>query len=225
VLIANALTEGKDRMELIGKRLGWGLLMAALLPLSSARAQHLAGVPVDSAAAAEGATAPALKAGDHGPLRIEVSVSERRLRVVQGDEVVKTYPVAVGQPKHPTPRGQFSIRRLIWNPRWVPPDAGWARGKSPREPGDPKNPMGRVKLFFSEPDYYIHGTENHGSLGQAESHGCVRMANDDVVELARLVMERGGQPRPPTWFHRILNVVRSTSEVRLTSPVTVVVTG
>jgi lipoprotein-anchoring transpeptidase ErfK/SrfK len=158
-----------------------------------------------------------------GPLRLEVSVSERTLRVIDGEEVVKSYQVAVGQSAHPTPKGRFSIRRIIWNPRWVPPNAGWARGKTPKEPGDPNNPMGRVKLFFSEPDYYIHGTENQASLGRAESHGCVRMANSDVVELAQLVMERGGQPRPESWFHRILHVVRSTNEVRLTDPITVIV--
>jgi lipoprotein-anchoring transpeptidase ErfK/SrfK len=219
--MSNALIEG-FRMNLIGKRLGWGLMIAALLPLTSARAQELAGVPVDSVPT-DGAL-PAATANT-GPLRLEVSVSERRLRVMQGDEVVKTYPVAVGQPKHPTPRGSFAIRRMVWNPRWVPPDAGWAKGKKPRAAGDPQNPMGRVKLFFSEPDYYIHGTENHESLGQAESHGCVRMANDDVVELARLVMERGGQPRPESWFRRVLNVVHSTSEVRLSTAIPVTVTG
>lgn len=203
------------------------VLLAALLPLSGANGQTaspvgLAGEEIAPApAAAPGATttAPAVAR----PLRLEVSVSGRTLRVIDGDEVVKSYTVAVGQSAHPTPRGSFAIRRVIWNPRWVPPKAGWARGKTPKEPGDPNNPMGRVKLFFSEPDYYIHGTENQASLGRAESHGCVRMANSDIVELAKLVMDRGGQPRPQSWFHRVLNVVRSTSEVRLSSPVSVLV--
>ena len=201
--------------------------LAALLPLSAGNAQTtsavgLAGEEIAPPPAASSVPASAAAAR---PLRLEVSVSGRTLRVIDGDEVVKTYTVAVGQSAHPTPRGSFAIRRVIWNPRWVPPKAGWARGKTAKEPGDPNNPMGRVKLFFSEPDYYIHGTENQASLGRAESHGCVRMANSDVVELAKLVMERGGQPRPQSWFHRILNVVRSTSEVRLSSPVSVLVVG
>jgi lipoprotein-anchoring transpeptidase ErfK/SrfK len=201
-----------------GMKIRWALALAALVPLSGAQAQ------TDSALSLAGdEMAPATAPAPAGPLRLEVDVSQRTLRVIEGDEVVRSYPVAVGASSHPTPRGRFSIHRIVWNPRWVPPDAGWARGKTAKEPGDPENPMGRVKLFFSEPDYYIHGTENQASLGRAESHGCVRMANSDVVELAKLVMEHGGQPRPQSWFHRILNVVRSTSEVRLSDPVTVIV--
>lgn len=157
------------------------------------------------------------------PLRLEVSLEERRLYVLQGEEVRASYSVAVGKPNHPTPAGEFRIRRVIWNPRWVPPKAGWAKGKKPRGPGDPANPMGRVKMFFQEPDYYIHGTNNEQSLGGAESHGCIRMANEDVVQLAQLVMEHGGEPREPSWFQRILNRVRRSSEVRLSEPVTVVI--
>lgn len=157
------------------------------------------------------------------PLRLEVSLSERALSVYQGEELVKQYPVAVGKPAHPTPNGSFQIQRVIWNPRWVPPDAQWARGKQPRAPGDPLNPMGRVKMFFRTPDYYIHGTHQEDSLGQAESHGCVRMRNPDVIELAQLVMQHGGEPREPGWFQRVLNRVRSTSEVRLSQPVQVVI--
>lgn len=152
-------------------------------------------------------------------IRLEVSVSERQLRVFEGDEVVRSYPVAVGKAKYPTPRGRFAIRRMIWNPRWVPPDSEWAKDETAKEPGDPENPMGKVKIFFREPDYYIHGTDAEESLGRAASHGCVRMANSDAVELARLVMEHGGENRPPSWFKRIINFVRSTQEVRLSQPV------
>jgi murein L,D-transpeptidase YcbB/YkuD len=158
-----------------------------------------------------------------GAVSVVVDLSDRQLYVQQGDSVVRTYRVAVGTDDHPTPRGGFRVRRMIWNPRWVPPDAAWARGKRPREPGSPLNPMGKVKIFFSEPDYYIHGTRQEDSLGQAESHGCVRMRNEEVAELARIVMESGGAPRPPTWWRRILNRVTHTEEVRLTSPVSVTV--
>jgi len=150
---------------------------------------------------------------------ITVDLSERTLYVMRGEEVEREYRVAIGQPRHPTPTGSFNVRRLVWNPRWVPPDAEWAREKRAREPGDPRNPMGRVKIFFQAPDYYIHGTRETDSLGQAESHGCVRMRNDDVIALARLVMEHGGEPRSPGWFQRVINRVRSTQDVRLSQPV------
>jgi murein L,D-transpeptidase YcbB/YkuD len=153
------------------------------------------------------------------PLRLSVDLSERTLTVVRDGEVSATYPVAIGQPRHPTPTGEYRVRQIVWNPRWVPPDAGWARGRRPRAPGDPRNPMGRVKLFFHEPDLYIHGTHEVDSLGEAESHGCIRMRNSDVIELARLVMANGGAPRDPSWFRRVLNRVRSTQQVGLTQPV------
>jgi lipoprotein-anchoring transpeptidase ErfK/SrfK len=195
-----------------------GVLLGALPLAALGQEVPLAGAPGEGAG-----DAPAAEANEAGPLRLEVSLSGRELRVIQGSEVLETYPVAVGKSGHSTPQGQFSIRRLVWNPRWVPPRAEWARGKTPKEPGDPNNPMGRVKLFFAEPDYYIHGTIDEQSLGEAASHGCVRMANEDVVELARLVMEHGGEPRPPSWFQRVVNYVRSTKEVRLSNPVSVTV--
>jgi lipoprotein-anchoring transpeptidase ErfK/SrfK len=148
-------------------------------------------------------------------VRLEVSLSERVLIAHRGEEEVGRYRVAVGKSTHPTPTGTFRVRRIIWNPGWVPPKAPWARGKTPKAPGEPGNPMGRVKIFFQEPDYYIHGTPEEESLGSAASHGCLRLANDDVIELAKLLMEHGGEARPPGWFQRVLNRVRSTEEVRL----------
>ncbi|MDP9347650.1 MAG: L,D-transpeptidase [Gemmatimonadota bacterium] len=152
-----------------------------------------------------------------------VDLSERMLYVMRGDEVVGDYQVAVGKPEHPTPTGEFRIRRLVWNPRWVPPEAKWARGKRARAPGDPRNPMGRVKIFFSDPDYYIHGTREVDSLGEAESHGCVRMRNADVIALAKTVMETGGARREPAWYKRVVNRVTRTQEVRLSNAVRVTV--
>ena len=178
-----------------------------------------------------GAAAPAMAGGrDSGTARasaaaadfsLTIDLSDRKLYVMEGDEVVDSYSVAVGQARHPTPRGSFTARRIVWNPRWVPPDARWARDKKPLPAGDPRNPMGRVKIFFSDPDYYIHGTRDVDSLGEAESHGCVRMRNSEVIALAKRVMEHGGSSRDPGWFRRVLNRVTATQEVRLSEPVTV----
>src|SRR5688572_10249507 len=82
-------------------------------------------------------------------LRLEVDLSARTLHVIEGGEVTQSYPVAIGKPSYPTPKGNFRIRRIIWNPRWVPPDSKWARNKTAKGPGEAGNPMGRVKIFFS----------------------------------------------------------------------------
>ncbi|HUP88207.1 MAG TPA: L,D-transpeptidase, partial [Longimicrobiales bacterium] len=147
------------------------------------------------------------------------------LSVVQDGEVVGSYSIAIGKASYPTPKGSFSIRRIIWNPRWVPPDSKWAKDKKPAAPGAANNPMGKVKIFFSEPDYYIHGTKLVDSLGEAESHGCLRMRNSDVVELATKVMEAGGKPVEAGWVRRMVNFVRSTREVRLTTAVPIAIHG
>jgi len=169
--------------------------------------------PVDYRALRESAT-----------LSLRVDISERKLYVERPGEPVRTYDVAVGSPKHPTPRGSYAIGRVIWNPSWVPPDSDWAKDAKAAAPGDPNNPMGRVKMYFREPAYYIHGTNDESSLGRAVSHGCIRMGNDDVIELARLVMEHGGEPRDGGWFEQILERFRSTEEVRLSTPVSIEIT-
>jgi murein L,D-transpeptidase YcbB/YkuD len=80
--------------------------------------------------------------------------------------------------------------------------------------------MKRVKLFFSEPDYYIHGTDADDSLGKAESHGCLRMNTGDATELAQLVMTRGGSPMPEPWYRRIFRR-RTTKVVYLKEPIAI----
>jgi lipoprotein-anchoring transpeptidase ErfK/SrfK len=126
------------------------------------------------------------------PLRLSVSLSSRELRVIDHGEVVKTYGVAVGRPSHPTPTGTFRIGDIVWNPSWTPPPTDWARNKKYQPPGAAANPMQGVKIYFKAPYYYIHGTNAPGSIGEAASHGCLRMTEDDAVALAHRIENAGG---------------------------------
>jgi L,D-transpeptidase ErfK/SrfK len=135
-----------------------------------------------------------------GSMRLRVDLSERRLYVIEGGKVVKSYPVAVGRRSHPTPTGRFRTGRIVWNPGWVPPNSRWARGMRPRAPGDPRNPMQGVKIYFREPAYYIHGTNDPASIGRAVSHGCIRMTPGDARALARRIQRHGGSV--PLVIHR-----------------------
>jgi lipoprotein-anchoring transpeptidase ErfK/SrfK len=157
-------------------------------------------------------------------LRIEVDLSTRLLSAWTGSEIVRTYKVSVGMPDEPTPTGTFQIRKLVWNPAWHPPNETWAQGKEPKAPGDPENPMQRVKIFFKEPDYYIHGTPAVDSMGHAKSHGCVRMTPADVTDLAKLVMSHGGQPKPEPWYRRLFRR-RTPDVVVLSKPIPIRVTS
>jgi murein L,D-transpeptidase YcbB/YkuD len=158
------------------------------------------------------------EAPDSPTLRIEVDVAARQLYVVEGGQVTRMYDVTVGKPGHTTPTGSYRITWLEWNPTWTPPNSPWARGKRAMGPG-PENPMGRVKLFFRQPAYYVHGTAADEEIGAAASHGCVRLRNEDVIELGRLVMEHGGEARPAGWFRRVIDRFRDTERVGLSTPV------
>jgi hypothetical protein len=117
-------------------------------------------------------------------VEVVVNVPAGRLELLRGDSLVRSYPVSVGSARYPTPVGSYLLATVIWNPWWrPPPESDWARDRKPEPPG-PGNPMGRVKLHMDEL-IFIHGTTSEGRLGAPASHGCIRMSNADVVDLAR----------------------------------------
>lgn len=134
---------------------------------------------------------------------IIIDTSDKQLRVIKGTDTVKNYPISVGTKKYPTPIGSFRIHQIDFNPNWTPPEGDWAKDKKPEKPGSKKNPMGRARIVYQMP-YTIHGTKDLNSLGEAESHGSVRMANDQVIELARMIMQETGTIKPESWFQEVL---------------------
>ncbi len=98
---------------------------------------------------------------------INVHVDTRILTLVSNQQI-KTYPVAVGRPATPTPPGEWTIVQKALNPGG-PFGARWMR------------------LSIAWGGYGIHGTNNPSSIGKAVSHGCVRMYNQDVIEVYDLV--------------------------------------
>lgn len=166
---------------------------------------------------------PAKAALGDPPARVVADLSARRLSILEGDEVVESFPVAIGKGSKPTPTGNYRIRKIVWNPAWIPPDSKWAKGKKPQPPGAKDNPMKLVKIFFREPDYYIHGTNAPETLGEAASHGCLRMDPDDAYEVARFLMDHGGQPRDESWFWRVLHFRSETQTIYLDSPIAMTV--
>jgi lipoprotein-anchoring transpeptidase ErfK/SrfK len=164
-----------------------------------------------------------IPAPSDGPLELTVSLSTRRITVRKDGEVMKEYDVAIGQDRHPTPTGLFNIQKIVWNPAWVPPDRAWARGKTAKGPGQPANPMKMVKIFFREPDFYIHGTGQVESLGEAASHGCLRMEPDEAAELALTIMDNSGLERSMDWVKGILHLGEQRV-VRLTTPTPLLIT-
>lgn len=151
--------------------------------------------------------------------RLAADLSDKILYVYESDTITSMFDIADGKEPYPTPKGEFKIRKLNWNPSWRPPPSEWAKNKTAKGPGERGNPMKVVKIFFKEPDYYIHGTGDVGSLGSADSHGCLRMAPDDVTKLGRWVLEHGGEWKGENWFMRILHSRRQEKVIYLSKPV------
>ncbi|HEY3114497.1 MAG TPA: L,D-transpeptidase [Gemmatimonadaceae bacterium] len=196
--------------------------LAALLAVTGAICSETASAQVElpRIVAADRDSAAAKNTLDEPPISLQANLGARILTVRRGDSTLRTYAVAVGNPRYPTPQGFYRIREIVWNPSWrPPPGADWAKGKKPQGPGDPKNPMKVVKIFFREPDYYIHGTDDVESLGSAESHGCLRMDPSEAADLAKMIMENGGQPRGENWFWRIIHFRSEQKVVYLDNPI------
>jgi lipoprotein-anchoring transpeptidase ErfK/SrfK len=154
-------------------------------------------------------------------IHLDVTIGGKTLDVRDTtNKVLASYQISPGLPKHPTPQGDFAIRKIVWNPSWVPPKAGWAKGKKPAAPADPKNPMKVVKIFFKEPDLYLHGTGDEKLLGDPASHGCIRMAAADAYALARLIQQNGGAGQSDTWYQSVINGSRSVT-IRIPKPVAI----
>ena len=90
------------------------------------------------------------------------------------------------------------------------------------KPGAPNNPMKTVKIFFNEPDYYIHGTGNVETLGSAASHGCLRMDPEEAAEVALMLMDNAGSSKDWDWVKGILRVGQQRA-VTLATPAAMVV--
>ena len=111
--------------------------------------------------------------------RIVVSITDRKLAVLQADRVVKIFPTAVGAPASPSPVGVYKIVTSIPEPTWYYKGKIVGPGKA--------NPLGSRWLGLSIKGYGIHGTNVPSSIGHNASHGCVRMRNKDVEELFGMV--------------------------------------
>ncbi|MBC7231015.1 MAG: L,D-transpeptidase/peptidoglycan binding protein [Actinobacteria bacterium] len=127
-------------------------------------------------------TPPSLSSDDVKTVLV-VDIMGNTLSWYDKDTLVKTYYVATGEPKYPTPLGKFYIIRKEENPVWLNPNVEWSKNMPPRiEPG-PDNPLGVRALVTSAAGgtVLIHGTKN--LVPGLYSHGCIRMSNQAILEL------------------------------------------
>ena len=107
-----------------------------------------------------------------------------KLKLYKDLKLAKAYTVAVGQVGLETPAGLYAIQNKAVNAAWTVPNSAWAGDMAGQvvPGGTAENPL-KARWMGIFAGAGIHGTDQTGSLGTAASHGCVRMAIPDVIEL------------------------------------------
>ena len=115
---------------------------------------------------------------------IVVETSERRLYYVLGNGEAVRYGIGVGRDGFRW-SGQHRVSRKAEWPGWTPPAA--MRKRVPDlpayMPGGPDNPLGARAIYIGSTLYRLHGTSEPWTIGQAVSSGCIRLTNEDVIDL------------------------------------------
>jgi lipoprotein-anchoring transpeptidase ErfK/SrfK len=137
---------------------------------------------------------------DEKEVYLRVVVDEHAIYLIRGKQMLKRYPVATGKGsfleynlkhgggwKFDTPVGVFTVGRKETNPVWYAPDWFYVeKGLHIPSPTSPKRyfpgDMGTHAIYLGE-GLAIHGTRDQRSVGRSASHGCMRMAKKDIVEV------------------------------------------
>jgi lipoprotein-anchoring transpeptidase ErfK/SrfK len=124
---------------------------------------------------------PDVTSSDYGPI-VVIRRGSNRLDLFNGAVLRRTFGVATGSAKYPTPLGEWQIVTMQRNPWWIPPDSKWAKDAKPIPPG-PGNPLGTRWMGLDATAVGIHGTPDAASIGYSASHGCIRMRIPDAEAL------------------------------------------
>ena len=132
-----------------------------------------------------------------GDLKITINVPAFRMTLWQDGKEIKSYPIGVGMAEWPIFIGRREASSIEWNPVWIPPSSDWIDKGSSVKPGevilptDRQNPLGKVKIPLGY-GYLIHQAKGPGDMGSLVSHGCVRVMQSDLYDLAdKIVAARG----------------------------------
>ena len=121
------------------------------------------------------------------PVAVKIDTKTNMLEVHEGDKLIATYPVTIGSAHTASPIGEWKVSRITKMPtfRWDKEmlQHGKRSGNFHLLPPGPNNPVGVIWIALSKKGIGIHGTNDPDSIGRSASHGCVRLANWDVVRL------------------------------------------
>lgn len=139
--------------------------------------------------------------GGFTPGEIVVSFGDRRLYFIESKNTAISYAIAIPKAEAKW-SGVSYVSQKRENPTWTP--TADMRKENPSLPayvagGDPRNPLGVRALYLGDSLYRIHGTDAPWLIGQQVSHGCIRMYNEDVLDLYRRA--KVGAKVTVTWAH------------------------
>lgn len=126
--------------------------------------------------------------GPHGAGTIVIDTNEHLLYLVEAGGQARRYGVGTGKPGFEWAGSHKVTRKAEW-PDWRPPAEMIAREKKKGRilpahmKGGPANPLGARALYLGSTLYRIHGTNQPSTIGRAVSSGCIRMRNEDVIDL------------------------------------------
>ncbi|MDB6175789.1 MAG: ErfK/YbiS/YcfS/YnhG family protein [Chthoniobacteraceae bacterium] len=122
---------------------------------------------------------------------ITVHRAEKMLDLTEGDKLIASLPITPGGGKLQTPAGKWTILGIATAPtfRWDKSvlETGKRSDNFYNLPAGPNNPVGVLWCGLNKPGIGIHGTNNPQTIGRAASHGCMRVANWDIVRLSKLI--------------------------------------
>ena len=133
-----------------------------------------------------------LEAGNPN-IRITLNVPAFQMTLWQDGKEVRSYPVGVGMLDFPIVIGLRNATSIEWNPVWIPPSSDWIEKSSTVKAGeiilptDPRNPLGKVKIPLGY-GYLLHQAKGPGDMGSLVSHGCVRVMQADLYDLAEKIV-------------------------------------
>ena len=123
-----------------------------------------------------------------GPIAVKIDTKTNMLGVFEGDKIIAAYPVTVGSAQTESPIGEWKVRRITKMPTFRYDKEMLEHGERSSNfhllPPGPRNPVGVMWIALNKKGIAIHGTNEPDSIGRSASHGCVRLANWDVVRLA-----------------------------------------
>jgi lipoprotein-anchoring transpeptidase ErfK/SrfK len=105
--------------------------------------------------------------------------------------LVVAYPATIGSDELPSPSGTHAVNSIAHHAAYYyNPRLNFQQGENKQKlklPRGPNNPIGTTWIDLTEPTYGIHGTPEPSKIDKTRSHGCIRLTNWDVEELATLV--------------------------------------